>query len=169
MKQVSINAYEYNELDETAKNKVKEYFNDFEAFYQVEAEASLNKFCIVFDIKWQEWDIFKNYVNYKFLDTNLEELSFIRLYKYIQNNIDQKYYTDFHSLTGICYDYYLLEPIIEFMKNPYNITFKELLNISVKNWINQVETEYNHTQSDEYISEVCIDNNYLFTEYGRFI
>ena len=169
MQKVSVNAYEYNELDETAKNKVKEYFNDFETFYQVEAEESLNKFCEIYNIKWQEWAIWGNYVNYEFLDTNLEDLSFIRLYKYIQNNIDQKYYTDCDSLTGVCYDNGLLKPIIKFIKNPYNITFKELLNISVKNWINEVETEYNYTQSDEYVSEVCIDNNYLFTQHGRFI
>jgi hypothetical protein len=169
MQKVSINAYEYNELNEIAKNKVKEYFNDFETFYQVEAEESLNKFCEIYNIKWQEWAIWGSYVNYEFLDTNLEDLSYIRLYKYIQNNIDQKYYTDCDSLTGVCYDNGLLEPIIKFMKKPYNITFKELLNISVKNWINEVEAEYNYTQSDDYISEVCIDNNYLFTEYGRFI
>jgi len=90
MQKVSINAYEYNELNEIAKNKVKEYFNDFETFYQVEAEESLNKFCEIYNIKWQEWAIWGSYVNYEFLDTNLEDLSYIRLYKYIQNNIDEQ-------------------------------------------------------------------------------
>tara|TARA_R100000657_G_C4580523_1_gene42906 strand:+ start:41 stop:550 length:510 start_codon:yes stop_codon:yes gene_type:complete len=169
MKQVSINAYEFNELDDEAKYKVKEYFNDFEMFYQSEAEESLNKFCIVFDIKWQEWDIFRNYVNYNFLNDDVKNLSYVRLYKYIQNNVNKKYYKDCNSLTGVYWDNELLNPIIEFMKKPYNVTFQNLLNDCLKNWIVSVESEYNYMQSDDYMKEICIGNNYLFTKSGTLI
>jgi hypothetical protein len=71
--------------------------------------------------------------------------------------------------TGVCFDESFLDPVREFMKDPKNITFEDLINDCVMAWWKECEADYEHQQSEEYFTELCNINDYEFDEGGNLI
>ena len=72
-------------------------------------------------------------------------------------------------LTGVCYDTDIMQPIIDFLKKPYNCTFEDLLNdveSAISKTFNDVEKWVN---SDEFIKNSITSNEDEFTQDGRMI
>lgn len=69
--------------------------------------------------------------------------------------------------TGVCSDYYLIQPIEKYLENPDpNKTYKELIKDCLASWAKACGEDYEHTFSDEYIQEEIEANEYEFTEDG---
>lgn len=71
-------------------------------------------------------------------------------------------------LTGVCYDYDILKPVYDFLKNPSaNVTFADLINNiewAISKCFNDIE---DWTGSDEFIIDNIEANEYEFTENGK--
>lgn len=75
-------------------------------------------------------------------------------------------------LTGVCYDYSILNPIYDFIdsytEEKYShVTFDMLMNDCIQSLERDVENEIESMNEDEYIIEQIEDNDYKFTEDGK--
>jgi hypothetical protein len=71
------------------------------------------------------------------------------------------------TLTGMCYDHSILNPIYDFIRKPRNISFKQLLNECFDNLKTDIEEEIYYKNSDECIKEEIIENEYEFYKNGK--
>lgn len=70
-------------------------------------------------------------------------------------------------LTGVCYDYDFLQPIIDFMKNPSsNISNVDLVD-DMPSYESIAERDHEYTSSYDFIAEELSVNDYDFTEDGE--
>jgi hypothetical protein len=71
-------------------------------------------------------------------------------------------------LTGMCYDYDILKPILDFRKSPTDsITFEELLQDCLTSIAKSLEREYDYLNSDEAKIEHLIEADMQFLECGK--
>ena len=76
-----------------------------------------------------------------------------------------------YNLTGVCYDYNILQPIYDFLDlrdlNEINsVTFESLLNDCFSNLKTALQTEEDHLYSDEGIEKEILANDYDFLKDG---
>jgi hypothetical protein len=70
-------------------------------------------------------------------------------------------------LTGMCYDYDILKPILDFRKNPSDsVTFEELLEDCLISLAKSLEREYDYLTSDEGKKEHLLNSDTQFLESG---
>jgi hypothetical protein len=194
--------YKLDELSEEAQEKAFKEFCESEREFINEISdniGTLDEFEKVFPIKIKEWQYdeygTKN-ISFKFdyqtSETYLEDLSGIRLMKYIQNNyghhliskktyysegnimLEKKrvsrilYINDGCPLTGSIYDITILEPIFKFLKNPLpNMTFEKLMKACLNAWLDASIEEMKYILSLENFKEVCASEDYEFLESGE--
>ncbi len=72
------------------------------------------------------------------------------------------------TLTGVCFDNDILEPIVNFMVKPDNHTiFEELIDTCLDNIMKAVQNEVSYWNSKECILEEIKANEYEFLENGE--
>jgi hypothetical protein len=214
-KTIRTKVYRFNELKKPAKENAidwyrhdrNEYFFDSDNTKVIETfESIISK---IVDIK--EWSYgsfgYNDRVRFEFKDDTIENLTGLRLMKYLLNN----FYTDFYSriyikllsskkyiqhkkivskpindngefynsyklfqresencpLTGYCLDNALLQPIWDFIKQPKQITFKELLEQCFDAWIKACNNDIEYCNTDEFITEEIENNDYWWTNNGE--
>jgi hypothetical protein len=87
--------------------------------------------------------------------------------RYRTSNVFKTNNIDNCPLTGVCYDYDFLEPIIKFMKNPKsNVTNLDLVD-DMPSYEFIADRDFEYQNSDEYIIEAIEANEYDFTEDGE--
>lgn len=147
MRIIETAVYKFDELSEQAQQKVIENWRTDEQHpWSDENRESLEAFCNLFPIKSTDWEYgYRNYINSRFTgDSDHEELSGIRLQRYLVNNywrdlFKGKYYSinlrengtysfksrhsrcQFESscpFTGYFMDDVILQPIIQYMLDP---------------------------------------------------
>lgn len=188
MKTVNLNLYSFDELSESAQEKVISTWRDNdEYFWGSENSESLKAFCKIFAIKIKDYDYgYRNYINSSF-NLSLDKLEFknVLAYKYLWNNYKSdifkpKYYykngkkrlskiqlnNDF-VLTGYYIDNEILAPIYDFLKKPDNSSIEDLLNDCLNNWLSACRKDYEYWNSAECIREEIKDNDYLFLTNGQ--
>jgi hypothetical protein len=72
-------------------------------------------------------------------------------------------------LTGVCYDYNVLSPIYAFLKKPYEITFKDLINECLESARIDFEKEDQYYSSFEYFKENQEINGYEYIQDDELI
>jgi len=107
----------------------------------------------------------------------IENLSGARLWKYLQNNYGKIYsnytksyintFTESCVFTGFCADDVFLTPIVDFLKTPTNITFRELIENCVHECIKSGCDDWEYTKSEGAVTEIILENNYEFTADGN--
>lgn len=76
---------------------------------------------------------------------------------------------DDYPMTGVCYDYSFLEPLVKFLKEPNNTTtFKELFDDCIHGLFVDVEAEWESELTMEYFEDHAEANNYEFFEDGTW-
>lgn len=199
MKEVTIKVYPINELDQPQQEKA--FYNWLESddyTWNAENKDTLEKFSDIFPIKVKKYEYgYQNFIDWNFTESEeIENLSGIRLMKYIYNNYFQyifkgKYYSTkghydennkYHykhryskiifenccPLTGYCMDDDILEPIYKFLKNPEkHITFYHLLSDCLYSWVHACQNDYEHSTSKEFFIEECQANERLFYSDGK--
>jgi Fe-S cluster biosynthesis and repair protein YggX len=186
MRTIETIAYQFSELSDEAKRRALFDFEPFTQYIYADAYKTVKAFCKVFGVKegsnsWLE-------VNTYLIDNNILELTGERLRKYLINN----FYTDIFTpkvyrlngkqrkskifvtndctLTGVCYDYSILEPIIKFIEKPCKHTnFKDLMNECFKELEKDINNEIEYRYTDEAKTEDIESNGYEFDENGKMI
>ena len=70
-------------------------------------------------------------------------------------------------LTGVCYDDSILRPIYDFIEKPNQYNIEDLINFCFDELKNDIESEIDSRNEDEYIIETIEVNEYDFTEDGE--
>jgi len=69
--------------------------------------------------------------------------------------------------TGLWLGYEILKPIFDFMKNPNDSTFWDIMNDCLHEWVFACDKDVEGFYSDENIAELLSINNYEFDENGK--
>lgn len=86
-------------------------------------------------------------------------------YKFKYSLIKKEPYTC--VLTGYCMDDNLLDNIYKFIKSPFNTNFYDLIDSCFDSFIKSLQNDIEYQNSDEYITEQLINNDYEFYENGK--
>lgn len=184
MKTIKIKLYEFSELSEKAKESAKDdfYYDDFFANERMKSKKAADY--IYESINPQ--NVLSGVRLYKYIQNNV--MPKLRKYKYYTKNsayyagkkhgitMGKKfrfskinYSEDAENLTGICYDYDFLKPLIDFMEKPSeNVDSDDLRNTDTVNIYNKLaEDECDYFYQDKVFEEHCDANEYLFYENGK--
>lgn len=69
--------------------------------------------------------------------------------------------------TGVYTDYNIRKPLYDFLKKPRDITFYDLLNDCLQEWLYTFQKDIEYYYSDENIKDTIESNNYWFNESGE--
>ena len=164
----------------------RDYQNDFQFHFTDEVNSSLEKFLDLFNCKLVSWttnyyqveyrQIQYIYVDTEDIDETYDEESYgiyelhgkaLRkfLYQQCKNEMDK---WDYCPLTGVCYDYTLLEPLHQFLTGEkyQDYTLQELIDLACRNLMIEVDSEIDSLMGEEYFIEHCQGNDYYFTIDG---
>jgi hypothetical protein len=181
MKTVQI--YSYNELSEEAKEfAYQQWLNeDREFHFGQDYIKSIKKGLEHFGFKLLGWSIdyycaSNAYTKISEIDEEIEELTGEELKKHILEHFNtawckysKKYVDTFAGncpFTGVCTDENFLDKVKEFLANPKDINLRELMKECVQDSLNELEKEYEYTQTKEYFEEQDADE-YEYFESGR--
>lgn len=179
IKTITQTIYKFSELSEQAKDKIRysqEYFWGDDVVKTL--EEALKHFNYQLRNYSLDWDCFGR-CSFTIESKNLndvEELEGVRLWKYLQNFLD--YYCKYDKkrkpllegncpFTGVCFDEDFLDPIREFIKKPYSITFNDLMEECCNGVILTGCKDYEYQQSDEALEEHFEANDTEFDEDGN--
>lgn len=192
MRTVTINIYKIDELSRSAQRKAYEnWLQKAQYPWHDDNVRTLHAFEKIFPIKIKgfeyrfEYGEGRNYIHFTFTeDENIENLSGIRLSKYIYNNcfdyITSKkifygksktrkskiLYVHDCPLTGYFMDEEILEPIYKFLKKPEDITFYTLIRRCLNSWLDACRDDYEKYFSFRNFLDIASINEYEYTENG---
>ena len=171
--------YKFDELEsERAKDRVREWYRgcmgpeDWDADNYIE---SIRKFGEWFGFKVRDYSIGNHpqHCDIEFtLDESIENLAYVRLWKWLHNRGDAKFIRDGADgscpFTGWHTDCPLFDPLRDFLDRPWNCTFRELLERCRDSWLDAIHVDYEYRYSDEAVDESILANEYEFTADGSF-
>ncbi|MEG6569118.1 hypothetical protein [Thermoanaerobacterium thermosaccharolyticum] len=192
MRTVTVNIYKIDELSRKAQRRAYEHWLEKAEYpWHDDNVKTLREFEKIFPIKIKgfeysyEYGEGRNYIHFTFTeDENIENLSGIRLLKYIYNNyfdyISSKeifygkskirkskiIYVPDYSLTGYCMDEAILGPIYKFLKKPEDITFYTLIRRCLNSWLDACRDDYENYFSFRNFLDIASINEYEYTENG---
>lgn len=166
----------YTIEDHPNKSAVIDYVRDnWHQLYSwgEENADSLRAFCSRFNLSNMDYSVSPWGYSYAGAEvsSDLEELSGIRLWKYLQNSglLSNNLLSGECPLTGYCADEDLLAPIREFIKHPdLSATYQDLIDECLHCWIGYYVADWEYTYSDEGLAEFLSCGEYEFTESGKF-
>jgi hypothetical protein len=196
METQEITIFDIEELSEESQEKAyTDWLQNFEYFHNEDNEASLKAFADVFPIKVKDYSYgyCNSFINFELIyDTiqgnDIREFKGLRLLKHIVNNYwndlfeGKKYYGKEYKkfrqsrihfeqkmLTGFYLDYDLMQPIIDFLKNPSEHTdIEDIMNDCLQAWLSACNSDYEACQSMEYFKDTSEANGWQYYESGRF-
>ena len=184
MKTVEI--FTYNELSEDAKEKAYQNWlnKDREFFYRDEYMETIHKGLDHFGFNltnwsFEYWNASNAYIKITSShDEEIEELFghglagyLIVHYSDIWSRYGKKYVNLFNdndcTLTGVCHDNSFIQIINDFIKNPTNISFLELMKKATMEVFSDMQKEYEYCESKEYFEQEAEANEYQYFINGR--
>jgi len=185
MRTIRTKVYQFSELkSQQAKDAAIEWFrSDNEYHHSDEVIKTIKEGLLHFGAELKNYSIDWDNINGCDFSIDLgvseevEELTSVRLWKYLHNNNLFTYYNKYNKktenllegscpFTGVCFDEDFLDNIRQFVKKPDTTTFKELLTDAVYNAINAGCKDWEYQQSDEAIIETIEANEYEFKADG---
>lgn len=156
----TIDIYSFDELSDKAKETAISNYRSigFEYAWQDESHESLKAFCSLFGVEVTGYSI--GTWGHSYIRTDAENSHFRGWNKAKVNAIPE-------FLTGYCLDCAFIDAFKrEFEKTGDALySFNEAIDAGLSDWIKDME----HQESDEYISEHLIANEYQFLENGRML
>lgn len=157
MKTMTINVYAFNELSESAKQKARDNYRAkcHEYFCLDEGFDSLKAFCSHFGVTLTDWSIGTG--SYSWVSTNANKDDF--------RGVKLKAINRDYMPTGYCMDCSLWITFYDVFKATGNalLAFNEAIN----QWVKDMVLDMEYEESDEYIDEHMIINEYEFNEHGE--
>lgn len=155
MRQETINIYSFDDLDEYAKEKARDWFRSVSDYpWHDDCRASIETFCKYFGVKLTDWSVDAWTYNFR---TDAENNNF-RGHKLRE-------FTRDHMPTGYCLDYPLWSTFYDSFKRTGDAkeAFDDALRAGFKDWCSDIEYYY----SDEAINETLESDGYEFYEDGK--
>lgn len=190
MRTIETKLFNFDELSEEAKETAHNNFlnSEREYFWMEENLESLKKGLEHFGFELKDWSIdyycaTNAYLKIVYQNSNgwvdeEDTLSGVRLWKFINNNMLDywcKYKKKYEygklldgncPFTGYCADENFLDAVREFMKQPKNITFQELMEECAHGVMKAIQDGYEYQNSREFFEEEAQANEYEFEEDG---
>lgn len=197
MRIVNLPVFTFDELSAQAKeNAYHNWLHDGHYGWANDNEKTLEVFANIFPVTITDWEYgYRKHIRYVFnADDDIENLSGVRLMKYLYNNYEHilfkgRYYSTpgkyingkytykhryskiikdtFCVLTGYYIDNSILKPVYNFLKKPSkHVTFADLMRDCLQSWVTACNNDYEACTSMEYFAELCKANEYEFTAYG---
>jgi len=177
-----INVYKFNELPEEAKEAAINQWREadqYEHFNGTELVGTLDAFVKAIDLfelheyRYGGYDG-RDGVDIEWYDDSIKDMQGARLWKYLQKHyVGPEDMIGYDGkpifLTGTCFDYDILQPIVEFLSAKtinQEITFAELIQDCFDSWRKAAVNDLEYQNSDEYITETIEANEYEFYEDG---
>lgn len=175
MRTIQTTLYHYNELSPDAQERARNWFrncNDQDCYLWRESRESRDLFLREFsaELRRGAYGSERVYVSAHYWQSSgdIGELSYVRLWKYIQaNHADCISKIGDCQFSGVCWDECLLDGIAEFMRKPYKTDFESLLYSCCEDLRIAVEAEIDYQNSDDAIAESIIANEFEFTYQGE--
>jgi len=176
MRIIEEKIFTFDELSDDAKEVARQWFRDgiegggsWASEWRESAEEA-SKF-LPFEItNWSVGDR-GQFVKIRVKEENVEEMSGVRLWKWLQANNGFNLGVDpFAScpFTGYCGDESILDPIRAFLKRPNaSTTGRELFQACADSWADAWSNDIDYQLSDESIDENILANEYEFYENGE--
>lgn len=157
MKTIEINIYQYAELEDSAKQRAREWFSESGYVWIDEGIDTIKAFCDLFGVTLKDYSL--STCSHSYITTNAENEHFRGLtLKQVEKNRAL-------SLTGYCLECDLLEAMADSMKETGCAlkAFNEAIEAGKRGIIADMEWQ----DSEEYIAEMMEINGYDFDEDGR--
>jgi len=157
MKTIEINIYQYAELEDSAKQRAREWFSESGYVWIDEGIDTIKAFCDLFGVTLKDYSL--TTCSHSYITTNAENEHFRGLtLKQVEKNRAL-------SLTGYCLECDLLEAMADSMKETGCAlkAFNEAIEAGKRGIIADMEWQ----DSEEYIAEMMEINGYDFDEDGR--
>lgn len=187
----TINVYKFSELNEEAKENAINHYrntndNDFWGSERLESyKAAKEYYDLLHNIEgeisgkrlyaWIWNNIICNFVKTNFISKHKSgktgnsyfAYKYNECTKYKRSNVFVTNTLEDCPLTGVCYDFDFLQPIIDFFKKPSkNITSSDL---EIPSYDDVAQKDFDYQNSDEYIIEELESIDDCFTENGKLI
>lgn len=219
MRTQEITIFTFEELTPKAQQRAIDKYRDnsYDNFCSDEYKDTLKTFINIFPVKVRDWQVdpccYSYCDMYSTADDQINDLSGLRLFKYLVNNFggtlykrkylgslktqDQpraahrmiknreisqgtnkgKFYASVYSncqmeqncnLTGVYSDESILQPLYNFLEAPdKSTTFADLMEECGNAWAAAFSESIEEENSDEYIKDCLINNDYEYTEEGE--
>ena len=157
MKTIEINIYQYSELEDSAKQRAREWFSESGYVWIDEGIETIKAFCDLFGVTLKDYS-FSPY-SYSYIKTDADNQHFRGLtLKEVEKNRAL-------SLTGYCLECDLLETMADSMKASGCAlsAFNDAIEAGKRGIIADMEWQ----DSEEYIAEMMEINGYDFDQDGR--
>jgi len=174
MREVTVTVFQYNELDNEAQQAAREWYRSLgcEVDWSGEYVETLQLFGERFRLNLGRWQLGSHCnVPWRFesASEDYHDLRGVRLWRYCRNNmlLDRLLDKDC-PFTGVCFDEDILSPLREFMKRPaQDVTWRDIIGDCVDSFCSAVQSDVEYRESDEYIAETIVCNEYEFTREGK--
>lgn len=194
MRTIETILYKFDELSETAKAfAINKYIDNYFQYnrnyvFDTEISASFEKAEEIYDnlrniegeIKgarlytWLINNVVTEWIkpDYFCFDRNDKIIHNYFSYKYAQGKYKKSHVFETNNtencpLTGVCYDFEFLEPIINFLKKPDSLTTNLDLAKLLPSFESVSQNDYEYRTTKEYISEELVNNEIEFDENGE--
>lgn len=175
MRVKTIQILTYSELSDTAKETARNWYRQCgDCYYSGDENVeSLKRWAAWFHVKISNYslggsDNRSQGVQYDvIIDDNAENLSGVRLWKWLNNQFMLPKLDGNCPFTGYCFDENLLNPIREFMKRPGGQSYADLMWECVESFVSAYAADVDYSYSDEAVEENILGNEYEFDEYGN--
>lgn len=169
-----IKICQFDELDERAKEKAREWYRSCGDCYGWAEDnlESLKAFCVHFHLKLVNWslggsDNYNQRVEFRTqLDDEIQQIRSVRLWKWLNNQFPLPALDGSCPFTGYAFDETLLDRIREFMKRPWDISYPELMEQCMEEFCTAYANDVDYSYSNEAVDENIRANEYEFTESG---
>ena len=175
MKTIKVKLYELEELSQTAQKEAYYHWlaNGYEYFDSEEFKLCLDRFCSDFRLDVNSIDYHVSSDTYSISYGNdvpkstEYELQGVRLWKYLQNNDYTEALIKACPYTGSWIDEEILNPLRQFMLRPDK---RDMLKYIIEECLEQVayavHKDMEYQSSEEFFRDMCIGNEWHFTENG---
>lgn len=155
MRIVEEKIYQFTELDDSAKERAREWWTEgLEYHWWKDSMDSIKTFCNHFDIKIKDYQI--GAFSPSYLDTDAENHAF--------RGLKLKDFKRDHNPTGYILDCTLWETFYDTWKETSDPL--EAFNQAIDKAVKDIQSDIEYQYSDEAVDEMLIINEYEFTENG---
>ena len=178
MKTIEINAYEFSELNDEAKEEAyNTWLSNGDYYWFNENDSTLKEFCRFFDITVDNYKYDTVISDYSMkTDYDNEELSVDEQLKILKSNYENMKNNARYGgsegceLTGFCMDEVILQPVRTIIDNKGAFSsYYDTMETCLDDFFEACVSDYAHCTSIEYFEELCDINDWYFTENGKRI
>lgn len=159
MKQITINAYSFNELEGKAKDKARDYYyQNIKYFWDDEHLEGVKRFLELFNIRLVNWAYDEYHADF---ETDINDCKFQNLSKKRVNALVKSFNVSY------CAD----ETLIIAFNESYGKhgSVKLAIEYALEQSSNDLKTDIAHHYTDESMADYFDANEYFFTQDGKVI